>query len=163
MEAGFVESRAGTAVAQLPSTSPGPRLGEWDGGNLDVLRPPETLGVRYRRNATGGKSSLTVAAPNIGDGSEAPNSFNDRLVNVRRNGPLLQCQCVGNGSGKARLEEPLYECFCGWFKAGARTTPPIKPSAQPFSPRPRSTFATHASRFSGATASALITATRNPC
>ena len=47
MEAGFVESRAGAAVARLQSTSPDLRLGEWDGGNLAVLWPPETLGVCY--------------------------------------------------------------------------------------------------------------------
>ena len=42
-----------------------------------------------RRNATRPKSSLTVAATNIGDGHKALNPFNVRLVNVRLNGRLL--------------------------------------------------------------------------
>ena len=42
-----------------------------------------------RRNAAIGKSSLTVAATNIADGSEAPNPFDVRLVNVRLNGRPL--------------------------------------------------------------------------
>ena len=41
-------------------------------------------------SVTGGKSSLTAAATNIGDGSKAPGPFKVRPANVRLNGRLLQ-------------------------------------------------------------------------
>ena len=48
-EAGFVESPR--PALRSPDCHPPPLIfasGEWDGGNLDVPRPPETLGVRCR-------------------------------------------------------------------------------------------------------------------
>ena len=55
----------------------------------------------------------------LANGTKAPNPFKVRLANIQLNGRLLQCQCVGNGSDQPRLDEPLYGCFRGWFRAGA--------------------------------------------
>ena len=121
----------------VSSTTPDLRLGEWDGGNLDVLRPPGTLGVRYRGNATGGKSSNTVAATDIGDAPKAPDPFN-----VRLNGRLLQCPHAAMEAARPGLRSRSTDVFVGGSRP-ARIAPPIKPSAQPFSPRPRSTVGVH--------------------
>ena len=53
-----------------------------------------------------------------------------RACGVRLNGRPLQFPRV-NGSGQARLEEPLYGCFL-WVAGPARSAPAVKPSAQPF-------------------------------
>ena len=121
----------------VPSTPLDLRLGEWDGGNLDVPRPPGTLGVRYRGNATGGKSSLTVAATDIGDAPKAPDPFNLRL-----NGRLLQCPHAAMEAARPGSRSRSTDVFVGGSRP-ARNAPPVKPSAQPFSPRPRSTDGVH--------------------
>ena len=93
-----------------------------------------------RRDATGGKSSNTVAATNIGDGSERPIHLTSGQCTF---GSMAACSTAvpahGNGSGQARLEEPLYEIFFVGGSGPARSAPAVKPSAQPFSPPPRST------------------------
>ena len=121
----------------VPSTPLDLRLGEWDGGNLDVPRPPGTLGVRYRGNATGGKSSLTVAATDIGDAPKAPDPFNLRL-----NGRLLQCPHAAMEAARPGSRSRSTDVFVGGSRP-ARNAPPVKPSAQPFSQRPRSTDGVH--------------------
>ena len=50
----------------------------------------EVLLVGHPGHATRPKSSFTVAATNIGDGTKALNPFDVRLVNIRLNGRLLQ-------------------------------------------------------------------------
>ena len=57
-----------------PGCHPPPLIVASGNGTAAIRQPrlSETLGVRYSRNATGGKSSNTVAATNIGDGSERP-------------------------------------------------------------------------------------------
>ena len=83
-------------------------------------------------SVAGGKSSLTVAATNIGDGSEPPGP-----LNIRPNGRLLHSsRSRGNGSGQARLEEPLYESFFvgGQGRRAARRPSSRRPSRFP---RPR--------------------------
>ena len=89
MEAGFVESPAGAAVARLPSTplifaSRNRMAAIWMCRGRRRL-----LASVIRRNATGGKSSITVASANYDDGSNTPNPFDVRLANVRLNGRLL--------------------------------------------------------------------------
>ena len=131
--------RCGRPVAIHP---PDLRLGEWDGGNQDVLRPPETLGVRYRRNATGGKSGLTVAATKAGDGSKAPDPFNVRLVNVRLNGPLLHSSRMRDSSRMREWKRPspargaALRMFFAGGSGPARSAPPVRPRPSRF-PRPR--------------------------
>ena len=117
----------------VSSTTPDLRLGEWDGGNLDVLRPPGTLGVRYSRNATGGKSSNTVAATNIGDGSERPIHLTSRPVHVRLNGRLLHSS---SRTRQWKRPSPARGAALQIFFVGgsgpARSAPPVRPSAQRF-------------------------------
>ena len=88
-----------------------------------------------RRDATGGKSSLTVAATNIGDGSERPIHLTSGQCTF---GSMAACSTAvpahGNGGGQARLEEPLYGCFFVGGSGPARSAPAVRPSAQPFSP-----------------------------
>ena len=89
------------------------------------------------RNATGGKSRLTVAATDIGDGTKALNPFNVRLVIVRLNGRLLHSS---SRTRQWRWPSPapgaaLRMVFVGG-SGPARSAPPVRPSAQPF-PRPR--------------------------
>ena len=91
-----------------------------------------------RRNATGGKSSLTVAATNIGDGTKAPGPFDVRLANVRLNGRPLQFPPVAMEAAQPGSRSRSTKGFCGW-SGPARSAPPVRPSAQPFSPPPRST------------------------
>ena len=75
---------------------------------------------RLLASVTGGKSSNTVAATNIGDGSE-------RRIHLTAGqctfGSMAACSTAvpsrGNGSGQARLEEPLYGCFL-WGVQGRR-------------------------------------------
>ena len=128
-------SRIATDQRKPDSSSPRPAL-----RSPDCHPPPLIFAMANSRNATGCKSSLTVAATNIGDGPKAPDP-----LNIRLNGRLLRrpVPACGNGSGQARLPEPLYGCFRGWFRAGA---PPVMPSAQPFSPPPRSTDGAHIDR-----------------
>ena len=105
---------------------------------------------RLMASVTGGKSSPTVAATNIGDGSKAPGPFKVRPANVRLNGRLLQFRRAAMEAAKPGSRSRCTDVFLGWSRP-ARTALPVKPSAQPFSPPPRSTLATQASRFSGAT------------
>ena len=84
------------------------------------------------------KSSLTVAATNIGDGSEAPNPFNVRLnaraaQSVRLLHSMRQWRRPSPAPGAA-----LRKFLCG-VAGPARSAPAVRPSAQPFSPPPRST------------------------
>ena len=72
-----------------------------------------------RRNAASGKSSLTVAATNNDDGSEAPDPFNVRLVNVRLNGRLLQFPHAAMEAAKPGSRSRSTDVFRGWSKAGA--------------------------------------------
>ena len=96
-----------------------------------------------RRNATGDKSSLAVAEANDDDGSEAHPPFNVRLVIVRLNGRLphssrtRQWRWPSPAPGAA-----LRMVFVGGSGA-TRSAPAVKPSAQPFSPPPRSTDGAH--------------------
>ena len=85
------DSSSRESALRSPGCHPPPLIVASGNGTAAIRqpRPPETLGVRYSRNATGGKSSNTVAATNIGDGSERPNPFNVRPVHVRLNGRLL--------------------------------------------------------------------------
>ena len=121
MEAGFVESPAGAAVARLPSTplifaSRNRTAAIWMCRGRRRL-----LASVIRRNATGGKSSITVVSANYDDGSNAPNPFDVRLANVRLNGRLLHTvPAYGDGSGQTRLEEPLYGCFSWVVQGGAQ-------------------------------------------
>ena len=68
-----------------------------------------------RRNATGGKSSLTVAATNVGHGSEAPNSFN-----VRLNDRLIQFPPAAMEAAKSGSRSRSTDGFRGWIRAGAQ-------------------------------------------
>ena len=129
MEAGFVESRAGAAVARLPSTP------------LIFASRNRTAAIwmcRGRRrllvSVAGGKSSLTVAATNIGDGTKAHTPFDVRLANVRLNGRLLhsmrQWKRPSPAPGAA-----LRKFFCGWQgRRAARRPSSRRPSRFP---RPR--------------------------
>ena len=80
------------------------------------------------------KSSLTVAATNIGDGTKAPGPFDVRLANVRLNGRLLhsmrQWKRPSPAPGAA-----LRKFFCGWQgRRAARRPSGRRPSRFP---RPR--------------------------
>ena len=79
------------------------------------------------------KSSLTVAATDIGDGTKAPGPFD-----VRLNGRLIQFPPVAMEAAKPGSRSRSTKVFCGW-SGPARSAPAVKPSAQPFSPPPRST------------------------
>ena len=77
--------------------------------------PPQTLAMRLK----------------------APDPFN-----VRRNGRLLQCPHAAMEAARPGLRRRSTDVFVGGSRP-ARIAPPIKPSAQPFSPRPRSTDGVH--------------------
>ena len=109
-------------MLRSPGCHPPPLIVASGNGAAAIRQPrlSETLGVRYSRNATGGKSSNTVAATNIGYGSERPIHLTSGQCTF---GSMAACSTAvpahGNGSGRARLEEPLYRWFLGWFRAGA--------------------------------------------
>ena len=140
MEAGFVESRAGAAVARLPSTSPDRRLGEWDGGNPDAA----ATGDSWRPLSGARRPVARAATPSpprtLAMGPKRPVHLTSGQCTF---GSMAACSTAvpahGNGSGQARLEEPLYGCFFVGGSGPARSAPPVRPSAQPFSPPPRST------------------------
>ena len=88
------------------------------------------------------KSSLTVAATNIGDVSKPPDPFNVRLVNVRLNGRLLQFPRPAMEAARPGSRSRSTDVFVGG-SGPARTAPPVKPSAQPFPPPLRSTDGAH--------------------
>ena len=101
-----------------------------------AIRQPrlsETLGVRYSRNATGGKSSNTVAATNIGDGSERPTHLTSRPVRVRLNRRLLHSS---SRTRQWKRPSPARGAALQIFFVGgsgpARSAPPVRPSAQRF-------------------------------
>ena len=89
------------------------------------------------RNATGGKSRLTVAATDIGDGTKALNPFNVRLVIVRLNGRLLHSS---SRTRQWRWPSPapgaaLRMVFVGGSRP-ARCAPAVRPSGPAVSPAP---------------------------
>ena len=83
---------------------------------------------------TGGKSSLTVAATNIGDGSEPPNPFDVRLVNIQLHGRLLQCPYPAMEAGRPGSRSRSTDVFRGWSKGGARRA--VNADGQAVSPAP---------------------------
>ena len=83
-----------------------------------------------RRDVTGGKSSLTVAATNIGDGTKAPGPFN-----VRLNDRLIQFPPVAMEAAKPGSRSRSTDVFCGWQgRRAARRPSGRRPSRFP---RPR--------------------------
>ncbi len=98
----------------------------------------EALLVGHPGHATRPKSNLTVAATNIGNGSKAPNPFNVWIVNIRLNGARSS-----SSARQWKRPSPARGAALRMFFVGgptpARTAPPVRPSAQPFSPSPRST------------------------
>ena len=87
-----------------------------------------------RRNAASGKSSLTVAATNIGDGSKAPDP-----LNIRLNGRLLHSSRARQWKRPSPAPGAGLRMFFVGGSDPAHSAPPGNPSAQPFSPPPRST------------------------
>ena len=74
-----------------------------------------------RRNATGGKSSNTVAATNIGDGSERPIHLTSGQCTF---GSMAACSTavpahVAMEAAKPGSRSRSTDVFCGWFRAGA--------------------------------------------
>ena len=67
------------------------------------------------------KSSLTIAATNVGDGTKALNPFN-----VRLNNRLIQFPCPAMEAANPGSRSHSTDVFCGWFKAGAH-----RPARQP--------------------------------
>ena len=61
------------------------------------------------------KSSLTVAATNIGDGTKAPGPFD-----VRLNDRLIQFPPVAMEAAKPGSRSRSTKVFCGWLRAGAQ-------------------------------------------
>ena len=80
----------------------------------------EVLLVGHPGHATRPKSSLTVAATNIGDGTKALNPFDVRLVNIRLNGRPLQFQRPAMEAAKPGSRSRFTDVLRGWFKAGAQ-------------------------------------------
>ena len=74
---------------------------------------------RLMASVTGGKSSPTAAATNIGDGSKAPGPFKVRPANVRLNGRLLQFRRAAMEAAKPGSRSRSTDVFRGWFRAGA--------------------------------------------
>ena len=97
---------------------------------------------RLSAPVTGSKSSLAVAATNVGHASNAPDLLNIRLANIRLNGRLLQFPHTAMEAAKPGSRSRSTKVFCGW-SGPARSAPPVRPSAQPFSPPPRSTDGAH--------------------
>ena len=141
MEAGFVEPRAGATVARLPSTTPDLRLEEWDGGNPDVPRPPETLGVLYPAPRDRWQEQPHRLHHEHWLWNQSARPFNVRLVNIRLNGRLLHSVRQWKRPSLAR-GAALRRFFLGGSRP-ARTAPPVRPSAQPFSPPVCSTAGAH--------------------
>ena len=152
-----VPSRIATDQWKPDSSSPGPGL-----RSPDCHPPPLIFASRYgtvairmrrghrrllmsviRRNATRPKSSLAVAATNTGDGHKALNPFNVRLVNVRLNGRLLHSFRTRQWKRPIPAPRAVLRMFFVGGSGPARTAPPVKPPAQPFSPPPRFTDGAH--------------------
>ena len=90
---------------------------------------------RLMASVTGSKSSLTVAAPNIGDGSEPPNLFDVRLVNLQLSG-LLRSARTRQWKRPSPARGAALRMF-SWMVQGrraARRPPSRRPSRFP---RPR--------------------------